>query len=47
MEMERFWETIQLVDDSVTDEDRTAEHIKRRVNKKLIKLIIHAKKKIN
>ncbi|GES98595.1 hypothetical protein GLOIN_2v1782174 [Rhizophagus clarus] len=29
-EMERFWETIQLVDDSVTNEDRTAEHIKQR-----------------
>src|SRR6266496_3702778 len=33
-EMERLWEMIQLVDDSVTNEDRTAEHIKRRVNKK-------------
>ena len=33
-EMERFWKTIQLVDDSVTNEDRTTEHIKRRVNKK-------------
>jgi len=43
MEMERFWETIQLVDDSVTNEDRTAEHIKQRVNKNLIKL----KKNIN
>ena len=32
MEMERFWETIQLVDDSVTNEDRTTEYIKRRVN---------------
>src|SRR4051812_26321749 len=32
-EMERFWETIQLVDDSVTDEDRTTEHIKQRVSK--------------
>uniref|UniRef100_U9THL9 Uncharacterized protein n=2 Tax=Rhizophagus irregularis TaxID=588596 RepID=U9THL9_RHIID len=27
-EIERFWETIQIVDDSVTHEDRTAEHIK-------------------
>src|SRR6266480_3811494 len=43
MEMERFWETIQLVDNSVTNEDRTAEHIKQRVNKNLIKL----KKNIN
>ncbi len=32
-EMERFWEMIQLVDDSVTNEDRTAEHIKQKVNK--------------
>src|SRR6266542_2819534 len=32
-EMERFWETIQLVDDSVTYEDCTVEHIKRRVSK--------------
>ncbi len=32
-EIERFWETIQLVDDSVTYEDRTVEHIKRRVSK--------------
>ena len=31
-EMERFWETIQLVDDNVTNEDCTTEHIKRRVN---------------
>jgi len=31
-EMERFWETIQLVDDSVTHEDRTAEHLKRKVS---------------
>jgi hypothetical protein len=31
-EMERFWETIELVDDSVTNEDRTAEHIKQKVN---------------
>ncbi|CAB4425839.1 unnamed protein product [Rhizophagus irregularis] len=29
-EMERFWETIELVDDSVTNEDRTAEHIKQK-----------------
>ncbi|EXX72288.1 uncharacterized protein LOC105331766 isoform X1 [Rhizophagus irregularis DAOM 181602=DAOM 197198] len=29
-EMERFWETIQLVDGSVTNEDCTAEHIKQR-----------------
>lgn len=35
-EIERFWETIQLVDDSVTREDRTTEHIKRRVSKILI-----------
>jgi hypothetical protein len=28
MEMERLWETIQLVDNSVTNEDCTAEHIK-------------------
>ena len=33
-EMERLWETIQLVDESVTTEDRTVEHIKQRVNKK-------------
>ena len=31
-EMGRFWETIELVDDSVTNEDRTAEHIKQKVN---------------
>ena len=31
-EIERFWETIQLLDDSVTLEDHTAEHIKRRVS---------------
>ena len=31
-EIERFWETIQLVDDSVTHEDRTAEHLKRKVS---------------
>ena len=31
-EMERFWETIELVDDSITNEDRTAEHIKQKVN---------------
>src|SRR5581483_7136011 len=35
-EMERFWETIQLVNDSVSKEDCTAEHIKQRVNKRLI-----------
>ncbi len=35
-EMERFWETIQLVDENVTCEDRTAEHIRRRVSKMLI-----------
>ena len=34
-EMERFWETIQLVDDSVIHEDRTAEHLKQRVSKVL------------
>jgi hypothetical protein len=33
-EMERLWKTMQLVDDSVTNEDRTAEHIRQRVNKK-------------
>jgi hypothetical protein len=33
-EMERLWETIELVDDSVTNENRTAEQIKQRVNKK-------------
>ena len=43
MEMERFWEKIQLADNSVTNEDHTAEHIKQRVNKNLIKL----KKNIN
>ena len=43
-EMERFWETIQLVDDSVTNEDRTTEHIKQKISKKLIKSIIYAKK---
>src|SRR6266496_3034006 len=32
-EMERFWKTIQLVDDSVTNEDRTSENIKQKVNK--------------
>ncbi|CAG8760024.1 6397_t:CDS:2, partial [Rhizophagus irregularis] len=31
IEMEKFWETIQLVDDSVTHEDHTAEHIKQRL----------------
>ena len=36
-EIERFWETIQLVDDSVTYEDRTTEQITRRVSKVLIK----------
>ncbi|GBB94705.1 hypothetical protein RclHR1_02400001 [Rhizophagus clarus] len=30
MEIERFWETIQLVDESVTHEDHTAEQIKQR-----------------
>jgi len=35
-EIERFWETIQLVDDSVTYEDRTTEQIKRRVSKVFI-----------
>ena len=35
-EMERFWETIQLVDDSVSKENSTAKHIRRRVNKRLI-----------
>ena len=35
-EIERFWETIQLMDDSVTYEDRTAEQIKRRVSKVFI-----------
>ncbi|GBB92620.1 hypothetical protein RclHR1_20330001 [Rhizophagus clarus] len=29
-EMKRFWETIELVDDSITNEDCTAEHIKQR-----------------
>ncbi|EXX53582.1 hypothetical protein RirG_242550 [Rhizophagus irregularis DAOM 197198w] len=29
-EIERFWEIIQIVDDSVTHEDCTAEHIKRK-----------------
>jgi hypothetical protein len=42
--MERFWETIQLVDDSVTNEDHTTEHIKQRVSKKLIESITYAKK---
>ena len=28
MEMERFWKTMQLVDDSVTNEDHITEHIK-------------------
>ena len=36
IEMERFWETIQLVDENVTCEDRTAEHIRQRVSKLLI-----------
>jgi hypothetical protein len=31
-EMERFGKTIQLVDSSITNEDRTAEHIKQKVN---------------
>jgi hypothetical protein len=44
-EMERFWETIQLVDDSVTHEDRTAEHLKRRVSKVSIKLFMQKKRK--
>ncbi len=37
-EIERFWEIIQLVDDSITYEDRTAEQIKRRVSRILIEL---------
>jgi hypothetical protein len=37
-EMERLWETIQLVDDSVTHEVRTAEHIKQRVNEKSLNI---------
>src|SRR6266540_392748 len=37
-EIKRFWETIQLVDDSITYEDRTAEQIKRRVSRILIEL---------
>ena|ERR1043165_820174 len=41
MEMERFWETIQLIDENVTHEDRTAEHIKRKVSKMLINLICY------
>ncbi|UZO01232.1 uncharacterized protein OCT59_012336 [Rhizophagus irregularis] len=28
--MERFWEAIWLIDENVTYEDRTTEHIKRR-----------------
>lgn len=35
-EMERFWETIQLVDENITCEDRTPEHIKQRVSNILI-----------
>ena len=31
--MKRFWETIQLVDENVTCEDRTAEHIRKRVGR--------------
>ena len=31
-EMGRFWETIELVDDSVTNENHTAEYIKQKVN---------------
>ena len=27
-EMEKFWKMIQLVDNNITNEDRTAEHIK-------------------
>jgi hypothetical protein len=47
IEMEKFWETIQLVDDSVTHEDRTAEHIKQRVSIKYqLSLYLH-KKKLN
>jgi hypothetical protein len=38
MELERFWEMMQHVDDSVTYEDRTAEHIKQRVSKFLSKV---------
>jgi len=41
-EIERFWETIQLVDKSITYEDRTAEHIKRRVSK--VQIEIYTKK---
>ena len=37
-EMKRFWETIQLVDDSITYEDRTAEQIKQRVSRVLFEL---------
>jgi hypothetical protein len=35
-EIERFWKTIQLVDDSVSKEDCTTEHIRQKVNKRLI-----------
>jgi len=38
IEIERFWETIQLVDESVTREDRTAEHIKQRASKILVNI---------
>lgn len=46
-EMERFWETIQLVDDSVTNEDRTTEHIKRRVNIKYSSSVEYEKAQLN
>jgi len=44
-EIERFWKTILLVDDSVIHEDRTAEYIKRRVSKMIFEWIIIQKKK--
>jgi hypothetical protein len=37
-EMERLWKTIQLVDNSVTNEDCTAEHIKQKVNEKSLNI---------
>ncbi len=40
-EMERFWKMIQLIDDNITSEVRTAEHIRQKVSKsKLNQLLI-------
>jgi hypothetical protein len=38
IKIKRFWETIQLVDESVIREDRTADHIKQRASKLLVNI---------